>query len=87
MFESAPGELLRTFRLDAWPPAADQANAVLEVTEIAPHRRAYLDYEGPVSGDRGFVSRVAEGELTAEELEGGVLLLNSAAFCLRFRRK
>ncbi len=28
---------------------------------IAPHRKHYLTYEGPVSGDRGQVHRVAEG--------------------------
>ncbi len=83
MYEPAPDEPLRTFRLDAWPPASP--DAVLEATEIAPHRRAYLDYEGPVSGDRGFVRRVAAGELTAEQLPDGVLLLTSADFQLRLK--
>lgn len=27
------------------------------------HRKAYLTYEGPVSGERGRVRRVAEGEV------------------------
>lgn len=30
---------------------------------IGDHRAAYLDYEGPVSGDRGQVRRVAAGSL------------------------
>jgi hypothetical protein len=34
-----------------------------ELKLISPHRRAYLDYTGPVSGGRGFVTREDEGEL------------------------
>ena len=30
------------------------------------HREAYLDYQGPVSADRGTVARVAEGTLEIE---------------------
>lgn len=33
---------------------------------IADHRTAYLTYEGPVSGDRGHVTRVARGEATLD---------------------
>jgi hypothetical protein len=35
---------------------------------IGDHRRLYLDYEGPISGGRGSVRRVAEGqaEIVAE---------------------
>ena len=32
--------------------------------KLADHRLAYLDYEGPVSGDRGHVSRFDAGTLT-----------------------
>ncbi len=31
--------------------------------ELPDHRTAYLDYEGPVSGDRGYVTRWDTGEL------------------------
>lgn len=31
---------------------------------LADHRPAYLSYEGPVSGDRGTVRRIARGHLT-----------------------
>ena len=34
---------------------------------IGDHRMAYLDYEGAVSHDRGFVSRVDEGALEGVE--------------------
>ena len=30
--------------------------------ELAPHRIEYLDYEGPISGDRGEVTRVMHGD-------------------------
>jgi hypothetical protein len=47
------GEALRTWRLSAPPaPGVDVAAQLL-----GDHRRAYLDYEGPVSGDRGYVTR------------------------------
>lgn len=34
----------------------------LAATRLADHRVAYLDYEGPISGDRGRVTRVERGE-------------------------
>jgi hypothetical protein len=33
----------------------------LPAERLAPHRRLYLEYEGPVSGGRGVVTRVAAG--------------------------
>jgi DNA polymerase Ligase (LigD) len=56
MLES--GQALRTWRLAA-QPAADQ---LIPVIELGKHRLAYLDYEGPVSGDRGTVSQWDRGE-------------------------
>lgn len=46
---------LLTWRLDAFPSPT-------RITLSAPHRRMYLDYEGPVSNNRGAVLRVATGE-------------------------
>lgn len=54
MFETAPGSPLATWRSATWP-------AVSDLTPLAEHRRAYLDYEGPVSNNRGQVKRVAAG--------------------------
>jgi len=53
---------LITFRL---PRRIDDLAAGEEVlaTPLGLHRRAYLEYEGPVSGDRGFVKRVTRGEV------------------------
>lgn len=51
------GGVLRTWRLDAIP----DASAVISAEPLPDHRLAYLDYEGPVSGDRGTVRRVDRG--------------------------
>ena len=48
---------LRTWALSA-PP---RAGVAIEAGALADHRLAYLDYEGPVSGDRGEVRRVDRG--------------------------
>lgn len=50
--------VLMTWRLAELPVAS----APLAATPLADHRVAYLDYEGPVSGDRGEVRRVDAGE-------------------------
>ena len=60
---------LRTWALDREPVAAGEIAA----EQLADHRLVYLEYEGPVSGNRGSVSRWDEGEYrveseTAEEL-------------------
>lgn len=54
--------LLTTWRL-LQPPAADTEVAAERLPD---HRRRYLTYEGPVSGDRGSVTRIAAG--TFEDL-------------------
>jgi hypothetical protein len=51
MLES--GATLRTWRLAA-PPRSGEACPALELPD---HRPFYLDYEGPVSEDRGTVTR------------------------------
>jgi hypothetical protein len=56
MFELEPGSELTTWRLPHWPPEAGD-----RFTSLAKHRRDYLEYEGPISGDRGSVKRVASG--------------------------
>jgi DNA polymerase Ligase (LigD) len=47
------GGILRTWRLDQ-PPDAE---GPIAAEALGDHRRAYLDYEGPVSGGRGSVTR------------------------------
>ncbi len=60
MLEDA-GRLL-TWRLPAAPSdPAVQRGRVLVATPLADHRLAYLNYEGPVSGNRGRVIRREQG--------------------------
>lgn len=62
MLEIAGQELLRTLQLAHWPlPLGDSAPC----SELWPHRRAYLNYEGEVAGGRGTVKRVESGKWTA----------------------
>jgi hypothetical protein len=55
MLES--GGRLRTWAIDE--PVA--VGRTLPARSLADHRSAYLDYEGPVSGDRGSVAQVDGG--------------------------
>ncbi len=50
------GATLRAWRVNGQPEAATRATA-LDCRALADHRRAYLDYEGEVSGGRGRVRR------------------------------
>jgi len=52
------GATLRTWRL----PALPIDGATITAEESFPHRLVYLDYEGPVSGNRGSVIRRQSGE-------------------------
>jgi hypothetical protein len=47
------GEALLTWRLSA-PP---ESGVIVDALEMPDHRCLYLDYEGPVSGGRGSVTR------------------------------
>ncbi|HVT88723.1 MAG TPA: hypothetical protein VHD56_07730 [Tepidisphaeraceae bacterium] len=61
MFETAPGSQLSTWRSPSWP--------ILErtrLTKLRDHRRMYLDYEGPIPGDRGHVLRIGAGTCTVQ---------------------
>lgn len=47
------GAVLRAWRLLAEPLSAE----IIAAEPLPDHRKPYLDYEGPVSGDRGSVAR------------------------------
>jgi hypothetical protein len=66
MFETAPGSRLATWQSPNWPPGPGDV-----LTPLGPHRAAYLDYEGPVSGGRGAVARVAAGRCRIVESTAG----------------
>jgi hypothetical protein len=61
MLEAGP--VLRTWRLAEPPEMGRQA----EATASFDHRLVYLDYEGPVSGNRGRVQRWDAGTFIWEE--------------------
>jgi len=58
LLEDSALSALRSWRLQVFPEAALR----LVATPLPPHRLLYLDYEGPVSGGRGCVKRVASGQ-------------------------
>lgn len=63
MFQSGDG--LRTW---ASPVCRfDGGDFLIPCQSLPPHRIAYLDYEGPVSGNRGSVGRVLSGTFTVVE--------------------
>jgi hypothetical protein len=66
------GDVLRTWRLAAPPRPGENVPA----GRIADHRKAYLDYEGPVSGGRGTVSRWDAGTYTVVGEGDGWLSVN-----------
>lgn len=83
MFEIESGSSLATFRAKTWPP--DSA-----VERIADHRRDYLDYEGPISGGRGEVKRIASGTFVFQTracTHWHLLLDNQTHLILRFASK
>jgi hypothetical protein len=51
------GDALRTWAIDA--PIA--AGMTLPARALGDHRRVYLEYEGTIAGDRGWVRRVDQG--------------------------
>ncbi len=57
MVEMSGGSGLATWRCPQWPPRPGDS-----FTPLGIHRREYLTFEGPVSGDRGEVNRIAEGD-------------------------
>jgi hypothetical protein len=66
------GDLARTWRLDR-PPEIGQT---VRAEPIGDHRLLYLDYEGPVSGGRGTVTRWDSGEFEwVTDVAGEIVVL------------
>ena len=63
-------DALATWRLDA-NPAEMIVGEIARATTLPRHRLAYLDYEGPVRGDRGSVDRVDRGTFEGRSSGGG----------------
>jgi hypothetical protein len=84
MLES--GDVLLTWRLDRIPGSATEnaSDAVEIAAQALPvHRKDYLDYEGPVSGDRGSVIRIDHGsyELLASSASELIVRLSGDHVC------
>lgn len=78
MLEVADQEKLRTFQLAA---RLEQPGATCGANEISAHRLAYLEYEGDIPGERGFVRRVEAG--TWDALGNSLLLSPAGGVCYR----
>ena len=72
---SHPG--LLTFRVQERIDRPEEGSGRFTATRLADHRRAYLIYEGPVSGERGSVTRVAEGTCELQDRTDGIRILGS----------
>lgn len=70
LLEWGPDEDLKTWRLESEPSGRDPIPAV----QIQDHRRIYLDYEGPISGNRGQVRCWTRGEYSRFEFHEGIWL-------------
>lgn len=81
MIESSPGGGLLTWRSSSWP-----IDAEVQLIQLGEHRRDYLEYEGPISGDRGFVKRVAGGDCVVRWTSAGECNIDFQAGGLRFRQ-
>ena len=73
------GDVLRTWRLAA-PP---QPGTVVAAAATFDHRRRYLDYEGPVSGNRGRVVRWDHGTFSWQKTENDHLAVELNGMRLR----
>ena len=70
MLES--GEVLRTWALEDEPSPGSAIAAIA----LADHRKAYLEYEGPVSRNRGYVTRWDSGTYEPLEIADDRLLVD-----------
>lgn len=70
MFQA--GDCLRTWATEPLAVPTDGRPSTIQARcePLSPHRIAYLDYEGPVSGNRGQVRRVMHGDFeTTDETD------------------
>lgn len=65
------GEKLLAF---AAPTPPEEWGHTVVVEQLPEHRLVYLDYQGPVSGNRGSVSRVLDGTIQWQECSATSLI-------------
>lgn len=73
------GGALWTWACERLPTAGESVTA----QRLADHRMDYLNYEGPVSGDRGVVTRVDSGSYERVRTEAAPLQVRLAGAKLR----
>jgi hypothetical protein len=75
------GDSLLTWQLLREPGGA--GNLPAAARRIGNHRKAYLSYEGPVSGNRGVVRSIDRGRATITQLSGSLcrFRLDGLLFC------
>ncbi len=78
-------EALLTWQLPREP--VDESSLPIRAEKLGDHRKAYLDYEGPVSGGRGSVRRVDAGtfEFEVATPDGYEIRLGGRRLIGRFR--
>ena len=74
MIDPGDDRPLITFRTEAMVPEVDR----FEAERLGDHRRVYLSYQGPLSGGRGEVRRVAAGRARLIEAASGSLIVDVA---------
>src|SRR5213082_3244834 len=70
MFETYPGSQLSTWRSAQWP-----ISEATPLSRLKDHRRLFLNFEGELSGQRGYVSQIARGECEVEVGESAVWMI------------
>jgi hypothetical protein len=75
------GSVLSTWALAQPPNASPQIDA----RRLPDHRLAYLDYEGPVSGRRGYVNRWDQGDYEMDHQTESELVVTLSGAKLRGR--
>lgn len=64
--DASPASALVTFRVDQ--PIHHPEVDLFDAEMIGRHRREYLTFQGPISGNRGSVQRVVSGLIRIDEL-------------------
>lgn len=73
LIEMEPDGPLFAFRTNIRPDVVSGCHGLSFAAQRLPdHRRKYLEYEGPIAGNRGVVTRCAEGQVLLGEMGDGV---------------
>lgn len=65
----ADGECLKTWAIEQEP----HVPSVIKAVQLPDHRLEYLDYEGKISADRGWVTKWDEGHYTMNSLSDDLM--------------